>query len=216
MFIAIEGIDGCGKSTQIDLLAKKLNAAVFHFPDYTTPIGQLILSHLKEEWAADHEGFSMPSLPPEHRTDIKYVDALMFQAMQFSNRLEKAEAVGEALRDGNVIADRYIASGIVYGGADGLSPDYLERTQRTLKQPDLNILLDISSKVSADRRPDRRDRYEKQAGLLDVVAARYRELWIKMRKANADNKHGPKWVTIEGTQSIERVHLDILSFCPVS
>lgn len=216
MFIAIEGIDGCGKSTQIELLAKKLNAVTFHFPDYTTPIGQLILSHLKEEWKADSDALVRPSLAPQHREDLKYVDSLVFQALQFANRLEKSEDVSDALRAGHVIADRYIASGIVYGSADGLEQTYLEKTQRLLKQPDVNILLDITAEESYKRRPGRRDRYEKQSGFLDVVSRLYRDLWARKQQENANNKHAPKWVTIEGTQSVERIHLDILSFCPVA
>ena len=207
MFIAFEGIDASGKATQSKLLAKKLNATLFSFPDYSTPCGKLILSHLKEEWVASPSGFRMLSLE-ENKENIKYVNDMVFQALQFTNRLEKAEELSAALKVGHVVADRYIASAIVYGGADGLSTEYLEKTQRTLKQPDLNVLLDVDPKISSTRRPDRRDRYEMD-DLMSVRAAKYRELWVNMR-AKSTQKKASNWVIVDGRPSVEEIHGDIL------
>lgn len=45
-FIVFEGIDRCGKSTQVDLLGKALNAKNIRFPDRTSAIGVMINSYL--------------------------------------------------------------------------------------------------------------------------------------------------------------------------
>ena len=206
-FIAIEGIDASGKATQSKLLAKELGAKLFSFPSYETPVGKLILSHLKKEWSTQVEGYLMPSLDEEHQMSDAHVDALMFQCLQFTNRLEKAMEIADTLfMEQDVVADRYLASAIVYGGADGLDIDHLIETQKYLPQPDLNILIDIDPESSVKRRPERRDRYETQPGLMKEVMARYLQLWAKMTEAEPG-----RWVIVNGEQSIHSVHADIKS-----
>lgn len=193
MFIAIEGIDASGKATQSKLLADELHAKLFSFPDYSTPMGGLIKSHLHKQWYAN---LVVDGPGPEEE---KSLDAMVFQSLQITNRLERLTDLVKALHEGPVVSDRYLASGLVYGKADGLDPDYLYMLQRHLPQPDLQILIDIDPEDSVRRRPERRDRYEQQAGYMEKVTLGYRELW----------KNSPKgdswWVTVNGRGTIEEV-----------
>jgi dTMP kinase len=106
---------------------------------------------------------------------------MVFQSLQLSCRLEHAPAIKKALSAGkSVIADRYTASGIVYGGADGLDMHYLDDIQASLPQPTLQILLDIDPEDARRRMQDRGeklDRYEAKEGFMAEVAKRYRLLF---------------------------------------
>jgi dTMP kinase len=219
LFIAIEGMDASGKATQSRKLAEKIGAALFSFPDYSTPMGQLIKSNLKQEWRTKCDGFVL-STPPGNswvdHTAEEYLNAMVFQALQLANRLERAGALRMSAAKGHVVADRYTASAMVYGGADGLSGEYLEEAQAYLPQPDIQILLDIGHDESVIRRPARRDRYEHQSGLMEKVGRMYRELWLqKASQVEALAKVEPnvrttKWVIVDGGKEIEEVHQDIL------
>ena len=138
--------------------------------------------------------------------DVGILNAKVFQALQLTNRMEHAPAIAEALEDGDyVVADRYWQSGWVYGQADGLDPEWLVRIQAYLPQPDLNLLLDIEPGQSTERRPERRDRYEEQEGLMEKVAHLYRRLWREKSKNNGD------WVIIDGRDTIDGVHRQIVA-----
>lgn len=172
MIICLEGIDGSGKSSQAGTLTQRLNAALFKFPDRRTPTGKLIYEHLEGKWRT-LRGEVPPAVPDAAR------EALVFQALQLANRMEVATDIMRAAAKGDVVFDRYWPSGYAYGKADGLDADYLVNLHRWLPQPDLFILVDIDSKQSVERRPERRDRYEKaQGGYMEQVTANYRDLWF--------------------------------------
>lgn len=191
MIIVLEGCDASGKTTHALWLAEKLNASFFSFPAYETPYGQLIKEHLQSTWTARWTGLG--SLL------VRNLDAMVFQALQLANRMEMAVPMAEADERGDVVLARYIPSGYVYGSLDGLDPNWLLKSQEWLIQPDLNILLDIDPEMSAQRRPERQDRYEKQNGLMEKVVQRYRELWTI--KANVEPK---AWKVVDARGTIEQ------------
>ena len=202
LFISVEGIDCCGKGTQTRLLADSLSAKRFKFPDKNTPLGALIYDHLFERWAAIGAVEANAADDSSEQSDILsegLVDPMTFQALQTVNRLEHAKAITKALKLGvNVVADRYIASGLVYGGADNLDVGYLATWQEYLPQPDLRILLDITPEQSIERikaRGDVVDRYEKRGDHIKEVYRRYHELW-KMGKATDKSW---QWVIADGS-----------------
>lgn len=192
IFVALEGIDASGKGVQSRRLAERLGAQRFSFPDYTTPIGGLIRAHLERKWAAHWDlglGRSIPN-----------GDALIFQALQAVNRLELASEIMSALIEGrSVVADRYYGSGYVYGSADGLDLEYLERLHRYLPEPTHQILIDIDPWISTERRPERRDRYETDIDFMAKVCGLYRKIWIRNR-----------WPIVDGRGSVEEVESRIL------
>lgn len=211
MFIAIEGADCCGKGVQSEFLADKLEARRFKFPDKNTPIGEVIYDHLFNRWRA--VGVIQANAaddPADQSTTLGMgqLDAMVFQCMQLANRLEHACEISDLKKRGHaVVADRYLASGIVYGGCDGLDVDYLKKIQGWLPSPDVNILLDVSLEEARERlqkRGDPLDRYENEPVLKDTIQ-RYKKLWNDM----ATLEGSTKWVVVDGNKSKVEVAADI-------
>lgn len=205
MFIAIEGADVCGKGTQAAYLTQSLSAKAFKFPDKDTPIGALIYEHLFEKWAAYKTTINGPAPKPHKDTN-----AMMFQCMQMANRMEHAQEIRTALYGGqDVVADRYTASGVVYGGSDGLDQEYIYSIQGDLPQPDLNILLDIDLEVAVERmrkRGDTPDRYENEKTLSGVIG-RYRKFWVEMRAKESEYR----WTIVNGNQPPIEVQAEVIT-----
>ncbi len=201
--IAIEGTDAAGKATHSKALAEKMGGLRISFPVYESPTGKLIKAHLHREWncrSIDDAKAWWPNEPVQERQHEG--DALVFQALMTVNRLECASAITRALVTQPVILDRYWASGLVYGQADGLDPAWLRSIHEIMPHPDLWLLLDIDPADSVRRRPERRDRYEKQPGLMDTIVAKYREVWIAERSMHV---YRPKdaWTIIDARGSRE-------------
>jgi len=178
MLIAFEGLDQSGKETQARALAATLAAAgrVVHtlsFPDYETPIG----IELRKALAGERD------FGPE-------VMQLLYVANRFEHRTRLVEwlVAGDA-----VVCDRYRASSVAYGEAQGLDPVWLQEIQRDLPPATMTVLLDIAPETAVDRKRAGRDRYERDLGLLSRVRASY------LRQAQDG------WVVIDATQSREAV-----------
>lgn len=186
MIICLEGIDACGKATQAQRMAEKIRGTLMSFPDYTTPTGFLIKKNL-QGWAA---------------ADDPEVNALVLQALMTINRMERASFLNRYLHlhADDIVLDRYWPSGLVYGTADGLDYDWLIAIHEALPQAHHYVLLDIDPELSAQRRPDRRDRYERQAGLMQEAAQRYRDLWAEMQQT-----HKSQWHVVDGNGTVDEV-----------
>jgi len=157
--IAFEGLDQSGKQTQAELLRDHLESLgrecrMVSFPDYETPVGSEIHKglHGEREYAPD-----------------------VMQLLYVSNRYEyRARIAGWLAGGAIVLCDRYVASSIAYGEAQGLDPVWLSDIQRFLPRPDLTILLDIAPETAARRKSADRDRYERDLAMLARVRESYR------------------------------------------
>lgn len=190
-FIAFEGIDASGKTTQSKLLAKYLKAEFFSFPNYRTTSGKLIKSYLKKEYSANTNERN---------------NALIFQSLQYTNRLEAHESIFKALANNRfIVADRYSVSGEAYGKAEGLNPFYLKKLSDSLLFPDIQILIDIPVEESFRRRPNRQgDRYEEDIKLLKRVRNNYLKIFKERQ-----NDRWCSYFIIDGTGTVEEVHFEI-------
>lgn len=183
--IAFEGLDQSGKQTQAERLATACRAAGFRvellsFPDYASPLGVEIERALH----GDRE------FAPE-----------VMQLLYIANRYEYRQQIDELLEAGAiVVCDRYLASSVAYGEAQGLDGAWLLETQRYLPRPALTLLLDIAPDTSLGRKRTARDRYERDLALLDRVRASY------LRQASA-----PNWLTFDGEQPRDSVTEQILT-----
>lgn len=213
MIIAIEGGDACGKATQSKILAERLHATHFSFPDYKTPAGRAILSNLKTEWGA-----IWVNDPDNWSAENKHTNALVLQSLMLTNRMERGADLRAAARSGNVVLDRYDASAIVYGTLDGLDPTWLRETNRQLPvRPDLYLLLDAPVDEGFRRRPERRDRYEKDRPFLERVREGYLRLFAEEQDRLAEalvglhgmRDSGTRWYTIDAVGTIDEVALRV-------
>ena len=158
MLIAIEGLDQSGKATQAQLLRDQLRqggtrARLVSFPDYGTSIGEEIARSLQGE--------------REYGPEV-------MQLLYIANRYERKADLERWLDGGLVVGcDRYVASSVAYGEAQGLDVDWLTQTQRFLPVSDLTILLDIAPELAVARKAKGRDRYERDLSLLGRVRASY-------------------------------------------
>jgi dTMP kinase len=158
LLVAFEGLDQSGKQTQAELLRDRLTAdgrtvRLLSFPDYNTVIGAEIGRALRGE--------------RDYGPDV-------MQLLYVANRCEKKKEIAAARDAGEIIVcDRYLASSVAYGEAQGLDPVWLLEIQKYLPQPDLTVLLDIPPEVSARRKTADRDRYERDLALLGRVRDSY-------------------------------------------
>ena len=181
--IAFEGLDQSGKQTQAEDLRRALAQAghtcgLLSFPDYSTPVGSELRHALQgaRSYTAD-----------------------VMQLLYVANRYELKATIDCWLADGWVVlCDRYVASSIAYGEAQGLDRVWLADIQRFLRVPDLTILLDISPETAVRRKTAGRDVYERDLQLLDRVRESYR--------AQADD---PRWLLIPGDRPKADVSADV-------
>jgi dTMP kinase len=165
-FLALEGIDGAGTTTQSRLLQDWLTAR--GHPALTTrepsdgPIGT-VLRHALGGRVRLPEAAGGSFLTPE-------TIALLFAA----DRLDHYESeIRPALNKGLwVISDRYLDSSLAYQGSM-LSPDWVETINRFAPAPDLTVYLDVDVDVALGRISSTRtatDLFEKRDVLLRVRA----------------------------------------------
>ena len=81
------------------------------------------------------------------------------QLLYVANRFEwKPEIERERGAGTILICDRYLASSVAYGEAQGLDAAWLQEIQKYLPQPDVTFLLDMDPQVSARRKTVDRDK----------------------------------------------------------
>jgi dTMP kinase len=173
-FVALEGLDGSGKSTHVKLLAEKLTGQglkIYTTAEPTTSrIGQIIKDIFKHKMEADHRTI-----------------AALYAADRLDHLTNKTDGILKKLEEGyTVITDRYYFSSYAYHGthmdinwvinANSLSADLL--------RPDLNIYIDISPEESMKRLNKVRDSIELYESIenLKKVKEKYFEAFEMLRE----------------------------------
>ena len=183
--IALEGLDQSGKQTQAELLRDWLKqegrrARLVSFPDYGTSIGEEIARALQGE--------------REYGPDV-------MQLLYIANRYERKPDLLRWLEGGLIlVCDRYMASSIAYGEAQGLDAAWLAEMQRFLPQPALTIMPDIAPETAVQRKSVDRDRYERDLAMQGRVRESYR------RQAQAGG-----WVVVDGERPKDVIASDVIS-----
>src|SRR5437763_800965 len=141
-FIALDGLDGTGKSTQCRLLADWLRVRGFTVTECADPGGTAVGEVIRELLLGHRHEMSLPC------------EALLFMA---SRAQLTAEVIRPALDEGQaVVADRYLLANVVYQGhAGGLDPEQLWQIGHLATgglEPDLTIVLDLSPEEAVGRR----------------------------------------------------------------
>jgi dTMP kinase len=178
--LALEGIDGCGKSTQARALAGVLGARLTHEPG-ATALGAALRRLL---------------LAPEAPPISLRAEALLMAA----DRAEHLELIiGPALAAGEwVVSDRYSGSTLAYQGyGRGLDTAELARLVEWAtggRAADLSVLVDVPVEVAqarlAESSPDRLER------LGPEFAQRVRDGFLALATADPDH-----WAVVDGTDA---------------
>jgi len=164
-FICIEGLDGCGKTTQAKLLVKKLQKS--HNAVYTAePSRGKIGTFIRKSYLYGEKRLS------------SVVEALLFAA----DRLEHVESeILPALDQGELaISDRYVYSSLAYQGAAGLSLEWIEKVNEHALRPDFAIFIDVDPKIVMRRLKPRKSVMENLETQRKV-----REIYLKFVEKGA-------------------------------
>ncbi|WP_369583540.1 dTMP kinase [Kingella oralis] len=154
-FITLDGIDGAGKTTQLDVIrdwfAAQALPVLFTREPGGTPLGEALRDLL---------------LNPETQVSLHTETLLMFAA----RRQHLEDVILPALARGvNVVSDRFTDATFAYqGGGRGLPDAEIEALENWVQgslKPDLTILLDVPLEVSLQRieRSREKDRFEREA-----------------------------------------------------
>lgn len=214
MLIAIEGTDASGKNTQTQLLAARLRemgreVVTYAFPRYDTPVGKTIKRILTGEIAVAYAG--QPGDRPESQVIRLPVDeAHVLQALMTADKADATPEIATHINEGTVvICDRWISSAICYGTADGLDAEWLHRINFPLPDAALSIFIDVSPEEALRRRPEARDRYERDREKQKRVHEEYVRLWGcergQSRIVIAPDPFYEVYYRVNGERSVEEV-----------
>lgn len=179
MYICLEGIDGSGKSTQIELLMSWLNECGHEilrvFEPTDSQAGRLIRKMLQN--------------PNATNENFQKTLALLFAA----DRIILMEKIQEAEDEGKIVlSDRCFYSSIVYqNGAE-----WIKEINKFAKKPDIVLLMDIEPETAISR-CEGKDRFE-DVYFLKKIRNRYLEL--------ADKED---FMVVNANNGLNKVHDDI-------
>ncbi len=187
MYIIFEGLDTCGKSTQIELLSKRLKDVIV----------------TKEPGGTDF-GKKAREILLSNSLSSKRAELLLFLA----DRAEHYERVIKPNRDKIILSDRGFLSGIGYALADSdFSFEYLIELNRfTLEDnfPDLIIFFKIDTQTLKGRTDSKELDSIEQRG-LDYL------LRVQDKMINSLKKLDIPYITIDATKDIESIYREINS-----
>ena len=194
LFIAFEGIDGSGKSTQVKLLTEKLIAAGHQvystFEPTDSPIGSLIRNIFKGRMAADHQTIAA----------LNVADRLDHLHNAINGLLKKKE------EGFTIITDRYYFSSYAYHGVH-VDIDWViaaNALSAAIMKPDINIFIDVAPEVSMKRLNSTRGTIELYETLenLQQVRNKFLEAFDKLKDVE-------KIATIDGNQTVQAIAKDV-------
>jgi dTMP kinase len=155
VFIAIEGIDGAGVTTQAELLQRKLEDDILPFIKEDVEYGNGPHTHLTKE-PTDGPAGGQIRVALSERLELDTETLALFFATDRRDHVERE--IEPMLEDGYiVIADRYYLSSYAYQ-LDGVGGDleWLRAINSKSISPDLTILLDVEVDTSERRRDQSR------------------------------------------------------------
>jgi dTMP kinase len=193
IFIAFEGGEGTGKSTQSQLLAKWLEQE-----------GETVV--LSREPGGTELGKDLRKILLGHETGVisPRAEALLYAA-------DRAHHVFSVIRPGLdrgdvVISDRYFDSSAAYQGAGRvLNPSEVARISRWATEsmyPTLTILIDVPAEIGLGRLQSR-DRLEAEP---TEFHERVRQEFLQIALMDPE-----RYLVVDGTQSVEEIHTEIIA-----
>jgi dTMP kinase len=192
-FIALDGPDGCGKTTQVKLLV-----------DWLTKQGIDVVSFREPGATAIGEKIRQILLNPEHIAMTTAAEVMLYMAARVQLWQEK---IAPALTQNKcVVIDRWLSSTCAYQGfAGGFGMDKVIKIAEdclTKPWPDLTIILDVDLKTAAARLKKDLDRMEQKG---DSYHKKVREGFLKLAKGRKN------FAVVDAADDIETVHKQIIN-----
>ncbi len=190
IFIAFEGLDGSGQTTQINLLKNYLIKQGFKVvltkePTEDNEIGRWVNKTLRQNKQLN-------------LTELKELQ----NGFSEDRNWHQKNIIEPALeKEKTVITDRSQFSSFAFGAASGVDLDYLIHTNEKFIEPDLVILLKVSPKTCFERiqkRSTKQTLFEKEKQLEKVWQV-YKKLTKKFKNI----------VIVDGERTIEEIHENI-------
>ena len=199
-FVSFEGIEGCGKTTQIALLSQVLTRKDIPHSVTREPGGTAV-----------GEGIRRILLHSETIHLTAAAELLLFYASRSQNILEKIEP---ALARGEVvICDRFYHASMAYQGyGRGIPIDFIEKLTDLVCgswRPEITILLDIEPEVGLARARARNSARAEDEGRFEMEDVQF---YTKIRNGYLElaARESRRIRVIPANRSIEQVHRDIL------
>jgi thymidylate kinase len=194
LFVTFEGIDGCGKTTQIELLSKDLREAGIPYVLIREPGGTVIGEKIRTI-LLDKANTGM-----DERTELLLYEAARAQIVK--------EKILPELEEGKVvICDRFFDSTVAYQGyARGLNLediDFLNNWSAAGIKPDITFLLDLDEKTAYERRHGRSDEEDRLEAEGLSFMKKVRDGYL------ARSKNEPRFKVIDATQTPEQIYQQI-------
>ncbi len=198
MFITFEGIDGSGKSTQLEFLAKELHARGHSVIKTRDPGGTEIGQELRQI-LLHHPGF------------VSQRCELFLYLADRSQHVD--EVILPALEAGKIVlCDRYIDSTVAYqGGGRGLPIDEIHRMNTLATnglKPDKTILLDAPVEMLLDRAKSRSD-----ADRLEQETIQFYQQ-VRMQYLALAQAEPNRFIVLDATQPISEIQKQLLQALP--
>ena len=195
IFITFEGIDGCGKSTQCELLKDYLKNNGRDFIFVREPGGTVIGERIREI-LLDKKNTQM-----NPRTELLLFEAARAQITE--------EVIKPALDDGRiVICDRFFDSSSAYQGmARGMGMDFVAGLNMAATgglKPDITFFFDITVEEALARRGKRGEASDR----IELAGVKFQE---DVRKGYLElaKKSGGRIVTIDATKNIDEIFEEV-------
>lgn len=196
IFITLEGIDGCGKSTQTDLLMQKLDQEKISYIPVREPGG-----------TAAGEAIRQVLLDNKYDLSLQ-AELLLYMAARSE---VTRQVIMPALKTGKiVICDRFADSTMAYqgygGGADLGWIRSLNKQATCGTTPDLTILLDLPPEEAVKRRGGTADRMESKdiyfhrrvrAGYLEIACEEPQRLYTLDATGGIESIHAQIWHVVK-------------------
>jgi dTMP kinase len=205
LFISFEGIDGSGKSTQIRLLESYLCKQGVPVVVAREPGGTEVGKTIRQ------------ILLHSKNTRLKPMsELLLYYASRYQNLHENI--LPALMADRWVLCDRFADASMAYQGyGRGINLDFIRLLDQEVIQkrnPDLTMYIDIEPSVGLSRARERNQNSRQDEGRFENESIEFfskvREGYLKLAKENP-----LRIKIIDGNQSIEAVHRDILRHLPI-
>lgn len=210
MFIAFEGIDGSGKSTQVNILHKTLINLNFKVIKTNEPCGTTLGIGLQKLMIDNKKKINIINKLKSYQEITTKVETLIFAA----SRAHHVECIIKPALKNNiiVITDRYIDSSLAYQGKGNKKKESIIKKINdwsTCKiYPNLTILLDIDPAVAMKRRSKNITLFKGNHNKVQKIINNYqiiRNSFLKIAKKNEE-----KYLIINANYSDKKIAKKIL------